>query len=451
MDELVKNNLIEFAEKYFPTYYALMVSGSYVNGSFNEYSDIDLLIFTNEINYCYVEDFSYKDLKVQGVILSLKQIDGILTNDYRSGKGKIIHMISTGKILVDKNNYLTNLIIHCEELYLLGPPEKTLEELKLLKFTIITLLNKLKGGKEFEINVIYVMEIFEKIIILNLHYNKKWCRNGKYFAKELILINENLYDRLIKSLQEFYINQNNQLLISVVEENLLGFGEIPALNTVSKGLISVKKDYLVLQISNITDFYGFINRFYKLHREKLKEINLHELVLLRKSNTSPYNISVVQPDSTYLIIFEKCDRINNNILKDISSMLNQLYYQREEKISYPINFEIESGFGNTIFNTHIKNLLVKTSNIVDKIYLSESLSLILSIEFLVLFGKIAFKTKNDLNTFCQYLFESLFMKTFDNGEVFGTQQLTLSKNISFAKFLNQYNLQKHMLIVLIRL
>lgn len=97
-----------------------MISGSYVEGKNNQYSDIDILIFNEDRNTVSNETIPYDQLKIQSIIIPIQNVEEILWVEYITCKGALINMISKGEIIFDHSNFLKHLIIHVKNLEVLG-------------------------------------------------------------------------------------------------------------------------------------------------------------------------------------------------------------------------------------------------------------------------------------------------------------------------------------------
>ncbi|MGY0408804.1 MAG: nucleotidyltransferase domain-containing protein, partial [Polaribacter sp.] len=142
------NNVTGFITTYYENQYSCLISGSYADGRNNEYSDVDVLVFTKDRNTVFNETLSYNKLKIQSIIIPVQNVQEILWVDYITCKGAIINMISKGYILFDSADYLKNLISHAQELEKLGGRPLTDNEVYMGRVRITSQLFDIMGGND---------------------------------------------------------------------------------------------------------------------------------------------------------------------------------------------------------------------------------------------------------------------------------------------------------------
>ena len=137
----------EFVSSFFPNSYGSLLSGSFVDGLYNEFSDVDLIIFVSDRDTVFNETLPYEGLKIQAIIIPVQRVQEILWVDFMTAKGGSINMYSKGVILSDTNAFLKNLKKHCIGLEKIGAKKLNINEEYMLRVKISSLLYDIKGIK----------------------------------------------------------------------------------------------------------------------------------------------------------------------------------------------------------------------------------------------------------------------------------------------------------------
>lgn len=135
-----------------------LVTGSFVTGFANEYSDIDIHLVMNN-------NFKYKERglrKIDGYLVEyfLNPISEILKyfeEDYSKNRNNAVTQFLTGKILIDKNNKIKYLKAQAEKWKNTEFKKIQTSDTELIKYKIIDNADNLKGlfavkDKSFELN-----------------------------------------------------------------------------------------------------------------------------------------------------------------------------------------------------------------------------------------------------------------------------------------------------------
>jgi hypothetical protein len=77
-------------------------------------------------------------------------INEILWNDYFTCDGTYLNAFAKSEVILDKNDYLANLISVCSSIYSSGPKAMSILELQQKKAMVLNLLSDFKGSKSKE-------------------------------------------------------------------------------------------------------------------------------------------------------------------------------------------------------------------------------------------------------------------------------------------------------------
>lgn len=410
-----------FYQTYFPTAYAVLLSGSVVDKKQHQKSDIDLVIFATDRDQCFNEDFAYEGHKIQVIVLAVQMLPTLLQQDYALGIGNQTGMIAKGKVVHDTDNYLTQLIKDCKKMYHAGPPQKPSEEIRLLYLDVVQLYQKIHASN-FEDNFFQVPDLSVKLATLNLHYHRWWASRRKFLFEQLKTINPKLQKELFEATTHFFKTQSTQRLIEVVENNLHSFTDLKDLNSNNTGLSEVKGNELALclqvhqntmeqTVQQLRSFlktlcYGNNALTFHIYRTFSGEYYLHEYDSL---------IAILRGDRAVL----------NGLLPVIYRTLHTPHYQLLRAIRYPANIDIRLGFGQNY--GLVEGLFFEFGaflSLQEKPTTTQKI--LLAIDVIVALGKANFQNSKQFLLFLKYVFTYWFPKSYDSGRIYGFYQITQS-------------------------
>jgi hypothetical protein len=411
-----------FYQAYFPTAYAVLVSGSLTDKKQHQKSDIDLVIFVTDRDQCFNEDFDYEGHKIQVIVIAAQMLPTLLQQDYALGLGNQTGMIAKGQIVHDSDNYLTQLIKHCKAVYQAGPPAKPLEEIRLLYLDVVQLYQKIHAVS-FEDNFFQVPDLTMKLAMLNLYYHRWWASSRKFLFEQLKSINPKLQADLFEATTDFFRTKNTQKLIEVVVENLYSFSDLKELNSNNTGLSEVKGNELILclQVRNntvelvVVQLQGFLRT---LHQN-----NTGQTFYFYRTFSGEYYL---QEYDSLIVVLKDDKEVLNRLLPNLAMVLARPHYQLLRQIRYPANIDIRLGFGQSY--DLVERLFFEFGIFVSSNEkLTATQKILLAIDVTVALGKANFQDSKQFRLFLKYVFACWFPKSYDSGRIYGFHQVLEAK------------------------
>lgn len=203
--EKKKNNLDDitsFVKRQFPEADAALLTGSFATKKEKKNSDIDLIIFSGSISQSFVEKIEIASQKYDVIYLSthynylLKE----LYIDINSRFGVYANMISTSRILFDKNNILTSLIYFAKNILIKEYGRMDSVEIEFKRKLISNALEDIEDIDSFGEFYFSSSLIVEEMTNLILSTSKSTIGRGKNKARELKKIDPSFYDDLTGSI-----------------------------------------------------------------------------------------------------------------------------------------------------------------------------------------------------------------------------------------------------------
>lgn len=442
----VVEEILVFLSEYYPSQYASLVTGSHVEGTNNEFSDIDVIIFTKDRNNVFNEMVLFKGLKLQTIIIPVQNLQEILWIDYISGQGTFVNMISKGHILFDQSDFLKFLIPHTKELELLGAKPLSDYENYMARVKITSLLFDVMGAGDIDEFLYTILHLVDLVTQFKLKACGSWCSDGKYRMKLIKALDENFYHRLTAAVAEIYGNKNREFLIDLTTELLEEHGGLLPYYSKSNTLSKVSQDCLVVELdadSNIEK----INHTLQILEEFLQDAAHH-----KKINYYFFSSKPVSKDKAlqniYLVIDTDKEFINNFLIDRLEHIL--CGKSNISRLLFPFQYDVVYRFSQKKIYDRIAPLFYGISKLMtaEKArFSSTSYQIQFAAHFLKETKKIWFDEQPYMFcTFLQYLFDCWFAFTYDDGLSFKTKELLDSRRTNLKKFENLYQGQKEKLL-----
>jgi len=95
--EKIKNTLKIFVDTHLPDVYCACLTGSVVDHTFNDESDLDLWVISYKRDYSFHETFIREGLKIQVTHIPFSKVDEILWLDYFTRSGTYLGAFANKK------------------------------------------------------------------------------------------------------------------------------------------------------------------------------------------------------------------------------------------------------------------------------------------------------------------------------------------------------------------
>jgi hypothetical protein len=364
----------KFITEMFPEESTVLITGSSARSeTIGIKSDIDIVVFKEKIGFVYSELVKFENVDIDLIFIPIGKLELLLNNDIILKQGKLLHMISNGEVLVDKNLVLNETISLCKQLYDIGPKPTPIFDLKKLVTIVIGRIKDLEVEKDKLVYVCLINEINQYLISLVFAYNNIWNGGVRWNAKVLNIQFPNISELILVG-SEF---ENRKIYLSKIEKLLYN---LPI------NMLFQKTSFLSDKVSEIygvrfkvNDYLEFIETNYTI---ALADNNL---VII--PNTDPSN------DFSHIII----NNDNQLNFEKLITNSSQILYTPIENYC-----DLSELYGNEIFEIKKKILKIVLVNF-RKFLLTQSnwnidTGIFISINILLTFSKISgFSKKNVLN------------------------------------------------------
>lgn len=406
---------ISFVTSRFKQTYASFLTGSAAENQTTNFSDIDIIIISNNQDYSRSEIFIHEKKEFQVTIFPLQQIHQILWHDYSNGTGIILGMFSKAILLTDTKEFGKELIKKCNRVYNLIPPPHSHQEIIQLISIITNNIHDLKGFDLFE-SALFTLN--ETIALLSQLYHKNdrlWCTNGKHLTNSLMKNFPSFFSEVQYVLKNTYTEKNLSNFISFAEKNIEKFQVKSKIKTTDLGLLESTKDYLIIQLQYTQS--NFAKNFAEIFPS-------FDYIQIR---TSPLGSNNLVTESIYIIFFNLLKQSKHKLVNSLHETVTTKKMIIGRDIQFPVNLNLE-----IFLQAERKNfkccleILSKVSTLYQKHFFSKN-ELAIS---LLIFNLIveALIPSRYIYPFINSLFEDWFVLSYDNGRLWTIEQLLFSKS-----------------------
>ena len=210
-----------FIDKYFPQCYLSILAGSTVRGESTTTSDLDIVIIDVNLTNCYRESFYEFGWPIEAFVHNKESLIKWIEKDILRRKPSMPNMICEGVLITGNNEYLNELKAFSSNIINEGPKPYSIEEDLTERYFITDLLDDFIGSQNHIDDIFILNELLDKIINYQLVKSNNWIVHNKRLQTSLIKLNQEIVNKYISGINEFYLNQNKDEILKLIELVLL--------------------------------------------------------------------------------------------------------------------------------------------------------------------------------------------------------------------------------------
>lgn len=218
---------IEAARKFvstrFPNCNVAFLTGSAARGEETPYSDLDILVISDDVQAAYVEAFRGYGWMIEILMHNRMTYKHFFELDRQRGRPSLPHMFATGIVLVD-NGTASEIQLEARHLLDAGPPEFNRRDVGFLRFVITNHLLDLEGGLSPLNAVFTVNDVANTLQELVLRSHGRWIGKGKGIVGALADYDQAFAKKFEYAFQSFYISRDVQEVVTYVDKVLEEYG-----------------------------------------------------------------------------------------------------------------------------------------------------------------------------------------------------------------------------------
>ncbi|EHM7982821.1 hypothetical protein MC916_004056 [Elizabethkingia anophelis] len=405
-----------------------LISGSSITQDKNDFSDIDIVIFSSDFAIPQNHTVMIENDKVQFMVVPIRRLESIFYDDFTSFKGSFCHMVANSKIAYsnEESPFLLNVKNHAKELLKTKKrivDEKNEIKIYQLRFIITNHLLDIKGAKNKEELLFSISELTGCIASLKMILEDQLVRGGgKHKYRALNEFDPDFLQELNVALKSYYTNNDTDPIILFTEQKMELYGGLLTYYSKHNVLTEVHRDCISFSID----------------KESFKKFKEDILLFLEKENILNTFHSFTSHDKIIFRISSPKKRINNHIIPS----LEKLYGSRNIPILFPLRMEIESHLYHIVdTDLYIEILEKLQGTIIDFSFIhSEYLTIKIAFSFLKAF--VHDMDKTEATNFLLTLFSLWLPYYYDDGFINSTLVLLKKKRESIRYFSKIYEENK---------
>ncbi len=214
----------KYIEEYYPDCRAAILAGSVVRGEATATSDLDIIIITNTSKPPYRESIYRYGWPIEAFVHTEESFFKFANGDLDRRRPSLPLMLSEGLILKNEGDLAGFLKDESLRMLQRGVRPFSAGELKNCRYRITDLLDDLIGSANPDQDLFIINELVQEMGNLLLVGNGQWQARGKWMARSLKNLDEDLYRELMGALKAFYGEGNKKRLLAFIERELKRFG-----------------------------------------------------------------------------------------------------------------------------------------------------------------------------------------------------------------------------------
>jgi hypothetical protein len=204
---------------------ALFVCGSIIRGEDTAFSDLDLVVIYDKVDYAFRESYLHKGWPVEAFIHDLGTLKYFFYElDAKSGFPSLPQMVSEGIVIPRVNEFTDSLKQLARTIINAGPPDLSPLEIDRRRYGITDLLDDIREPRNSAELIATGAELFETLADYYFRSNGLWSAQGKTICRRFQAINPDLGERYQMAFQELFGKHNPQACLKLAEEILNNSG-----------------------------------------------------------------------------------------------------------------------------------------------------------------------------------------------------------------------------------
>lgn len=213
----------QFVDKQFSQCQGALLAGSVVRGEATQTSDLDIVIFDQQLHSSYRESIIKLGWSIEVFAHNLTSYQEYFLSDYERARPSMPRMVAEGVILKDMG--IIDLIKEdANELLNKGPMGWSTEIINTKRYFITDNLDDFIGCKNRPEAIFIANTLAELLSEFVLRTNKQWIGASKWIVRSLNHYDVEFTNHFVEAFDEFYKNDDKHKIIKLVHDVLQPYG-----------------------------------------------------------------------------------------------------------------------------------------------------------------------------------------------------------------------------------
>ncbi|WP_088103576.1 nucleotidyltransferase domain-containing protein [Halalkalibacter urbisdiaboli] len=227
MSEIKRQPPIEAARslisKRFPTCQGALLAGSVIRGEQTATSDLDIVVFEEDLHFAYRESFFENEWPVELFVYNLQSYKSFFESDCKRARPCLPRMVLEGVVLKDEG-IISSIKKEAAHLLNKGPEPWSDETINMKRYFITDALDDLIGCSNRGEELFIANKLTELLSEFYLRTNQQWGGDSKWVVRALKEYDDSFATRFIEVFDEFYKTGGKDKVISFTEKVVDPYG-----------------------------------------------------------------------------------------------------------------------------------------------------------------------------------------------------------------------------------
>ena len=210
-------------QQYFPNCLGAILAGSVVRGEGTSTSDLDIVIFDENIPTSYRESLYLDGWPIEVFAHNLSSYKHFFEVDCERAKPSLPKMVSEGVVLKGQA-VLSSIQEEARELLSNGPMEWSKATITMKRYFLTDVLDDFIGCTNTQEELFVVHSLLDLAGEFVLRTNRQWTGTSKWGYRALKQFDESFANKFTDAFDTYYKHRNKEKIVEIVEELLEPYG-----------------------------------------------------------------------------------------------------------------------------------------------------------------------------------------------------------------------------------
>ncbi|MFF2755651.1 nucleotidyltransferase domain-containing protein [Psychrobacillus sp. NPDC058041] len=213
----------QFISQNFPNCQGALLAGSIVRGEATETSDLDIVVFIQDLPSCYRESLIKDGWPIEVFVHNLTSYKSFFESDSKRARPSLPKMVAEGIILKDEG-ILDSIQKEATQLIVNGPEVWSTDTINIKRYFITDALDDFIGSKNRVEEIFIANTLAELVSEFVLRTNRKWIGTSKWIVRALKNYNEQFSEQFVEAFDLYYKSGDKNKVINIADAVLEPYG-----------------------------------------------------------------------------------------------------------------------------------------------------------------------------------------------------------------------------------